>query len=476
MKKLIATVGTSLFSNYQLDEVRDFYGRDYDTIDEQLKRIEKAKAVDVDNKINHPYTKYIREKIKEFWFDYKGEPNLIASAEIASILNIAKQKPEEFMVHLLATDTLSSVLAAELIQAWFEQNKAITPGIKEVLFQKPPNEFTTQQQSDHVIKNLQVNDQNLYEQGFMNLIELLDRICKPEHTILNITGGYKSIVPIMTLYGQLKKLPVKYLFNEQDLSSSGEVLTIDNLPINFDWPLGELYLDYLTREGLNKIVSDDELILTLESFSLISSTIAPNNKRVITLTFLGDLFKRYVEDLNNEKKGDFGFFVELRLLEHFTNKYPNQIIVRSKSYWWDNVEKSVFYRSKPSNGENAQEIEIDLYVVDEDKQEIWYEVKSCSSTGLNKAKKQIEKKIQFWQSTSVRRPDKFHLILYKIPKISVREYTRKINEISELFKDESCVFVLEWFDLPVKQKGHPDYKKFSSQEPSIHTITLEHYV
>jgi CRISPR/Cas system-associated protein Csm6 len=474
MKKLITTVGTSLFSNYQLDVVRYEYGRDYASIDIPLKRIENKNAVDIYKPEFRAYIQSVQENIEDYWFEFKKQPNRQASAEIASILKIVSEpEAEEYIVHLVATDTLESVLAAELILTWFKQNAQAVPNITEVRFQRPPAEFKLQSQSAYVVKNLQVKDQELYDQGFINLIELLNGICDKENSILNITGGYKSIVPIMTLYGQLEELPVKYLFSEQDLSRINEVLTLGNLPISFDWYLGEPLLDYLTQDGLKKIAEDEEMISTLKSYDLVSTSNSPDNVKTLKLTALGQLFKSYVEKLSNEKKGDFGFFIELKLLEYFTDNLFNESIKRSKRYWWNQNDNTLF--TVEPEAIKITEIEIDLVRVNGDDQEIWYEIKSCSSTGLKKARKQIEKKIQFWRSTNVPRPDEFHLLLYKLPRTSPSDYIRIIREIAKLFKDESCGFVLEYFDLPLKKRGIPDYKLLSSQSPTIMTFNLDNY-
>ena len=168
MTTIITTVGTSLFTNYQDDAVRDRRGRDYASIHDPLVRTREATAGDLYKADFKPYIRNIEEKIEDYWFADNGAPNQAASAEIASILKIVEAEPSEnFKVHLVATDTLQSVLAAELIVLWFEEYKQ--PNIIEVRFQRQPSCFGKQEDSDFVVKNLKVESHKAYEKGFFNL-------------------------------------------------------------------------------------------------------------------------------------------------------------------------------------------------------------------------------------------------------------------------------------------------------------------
>jgi len=66
--------------------------------------------------------------------------------------------------------------------------------------------------------------------------------------ILNVTGGFKSVVPYVTLYGLLHQLPVVYLFER-----SKALLRLPPVPVNFDYErLGQAMdaLELLRREGV----------------------------------------------------------------------------------------------------------------------------------------------------------------------------------------------------------------------------------
>jgi len=216
MKTLITTVGTSLFTNYKNPESHDKI-RDYRNIDDSLEGIEDYQAADyekVDYKIES-----IEKAIKSRWFTLNNQPNTEASAEIKSILKIREQVGE-IRVRLLASDSVTSLLAAQLIKQWFEQNQ-------------PDIEVDFDENAD-VIQDLSVaNKANFEKKGLVNLVEryyvILDAAYK-DYCALNITGGYKGLIPYLSIFAQLNQIPVYYLFEDTD-----DVLQIPQAPINLDW-------------------------------------------------------------------------------------------------------------------------------------------------------------------------------------------------------------------------------------------------
>jgi len=284
MKKIITTVGTSLFSNYMNDQVKNYYGHNYASIEGAFEKTKNANATDIYLDDFLPYIKSIQEKIEDYWFEYPDDvPNLLASAEIASILKIVEEEPDEtFEVHFIATDTLQSVLAAEMITNWFEKYKAVSKQIKGVLFQYAPTGFDHQKLSDYVVKDLQVSKQENYEKGVMNLLDLLNRITEKD-TLLNITGGYKAIVPVVTIWAQIKKLTIKYLFDESELKTEGQPLSLNNLPMNLDWVVVEalkpILKNYILEKmnPLAKLVKDSKKVKFQKNRYLYTGTIQPDS-------------------------------------------------------------------------------------------------------------------------------------------------------------------------------------------------------
>lgn len=225
--KIFTTVGTSIITNdNNIGNFDDFDDSSY------YENWESVKA-DFTTKSNQWLVK-IKEKA--------SQPNL--SAEISSLLKIAESKPKDtFGVYLLCTDTLESAVCAWAIQQWFEFNKK----------DKKYTQFTIHFGFDeaYIVKDLRVTNQKDYEQGFMNLIEAIDNKKAKKGDILNITGGYKALIPILTLYGQLREMPLKYLYNEAELKDA-VLVTVGNLPIGFDWAVIEALKPFVAQHFLDK--------------------------------------------------------------------------------------------------------------------------------------------------------------------------------------------------------------------------------
>lgn len=320
MKRIITTVGTSLFTNFMQDEVKKKYGRDYASvsIESAFNAIEDAKAGAADiwsDRYKHD-VRTIQENVEDFWFDDEFKENKVASAEIASLLKISEQDKEKVQVHLIATDTLLSVLAAELIVTWFERHKHLATNVAEVLFKRAQPDFKEQSESDYVVKDLKVNSSEEYEKGFMNLIGLMEKSIIKDSTILNITGGYKAITPVLTLYGQLQEIPLVYLYQEKDTDKNKqELVKLGNLPIQFDLSYIENYVQFLIEPSS---IPAGKVAKSLYGLGLIKSEESP-----FELTILAQLI---VNKLNSDdipfQKTMFGYFVEYKLYEYYQkNKY-----------------------------------------------------------------------------------------------------------------------------------------------------------
>lgn len=471
MTTIITTVGTSLFTNYQADAVRYRLGQDYASIDDSLKQTQEAIAKDLYNPHLGPYVRNIEEKIEDYWFVDNRRPNLAASAEIASVLKIAEAEPKEvFKVHLIATDTLQSVLAAELIALWFEEYRP--PNIIEVLFQRQPRNFSKQESSSYVIKDLRTDNQDAYEQGLMNLIAVLDTVKhsndSSDECVINITGGYKGIVPFVALYALVENIEMRYLYDDRGQSvDSTELIRIGSLPISFDWSLGEIYTDYLKPDRLREFKEGDDMLAKLRSMRLVE------DKR-LALTPVGAMFKKRMEPLSSAKGGIVGQFIELKLFKLLSESGRFQK-VSGKMFWWDQVDLSCYYKESQYNREKEKEkrLEIDLVLTVPNGEEEWVEVKSWSDKGLTKAAQQAKEWIRFWRHTSEPSPQYFHLLLYKLENQPNDMYWSKIEAIAKIFKGH-CLFKVTYINLPVSRKGILNTKKlFELEDLMMNPLMLE---
>ncbi|SFJ85543.1 putative CRISPR-associated protein [Thermoflavimicrobium dichotomicum] len=165
------------------------------------------------------------------------DPTLF-SAETNSLARMQVAKGDH--LYFLATDSLAAKLCGEVLSEICQQKWGAKTHVQ-------------------VLKGLQVADAKKFqEEGIRSLVLAVRRICeqyrKPGHPIvLNITGGYKAVVPYLTLLGLIEGIPVKYVYEEY----GHDLIELPALPLDFDYSVLErLRQDFhpntiarLTREG-----------------------------------------------------------------------------------------------------------------------------------------------------------------------------------------------------------------------------------
>lgn len=213
MKQVISTVGTSIITNLLVKNNK--------TISENFEKLKDLDHSEWDNK---------QERINKLKNAVKPDikNNNQASAEIKSLLKLKEVLKDELKVYLLATDTVLSRLAAELISESLNGDITI--------------HFTPDQD---IIKGLQVFDSNKFErEGLINLINRISSICNGfyDNTILNITGGYKAAIPYLTIMGQVNLIPIYYIFEDTQ-----ELIKIPQTPLDINWEMFEKYKDLIYK-------------------------------------------------------------------------------------------------------------------------------------------------------------------------------------------------------------------------------------
>lgn len=302
-KSVITTVGTSLFTNYMKKEVKDtpeFKEKGYKTIDSIYRQLEDAE-VGAD-------TKDLEKIIKNYWLDqFRPE----ASAEINSLLNIAKN--EQLEVHLIATETALSVAACKLIKDYLES------GLNE---QKAQFQTVVFVEDKYVVKGLQVTEPEKFEnEGFLNIVETIKSIKGDQNnTILNISGGYKALIPPLTIVSQLYEIPLFYLYEDSD-----KPIEIGTFPIGYDWFAIEKFSVLLHKTPqARKNPKVKEVIDEMVAFKLVK----PNT---YDLTILGNLLKQYLENRSTPPLTGtmMGYFVEHKLYKYYQEKYGRDKVEHS---------------------------------------------------------------------------------------------------------------------------------------------------
>jgi len=233
MKKIITTVGTSLLTNAlgtNISSNIDFKRTRGLRFKESINRVAQIEGID------RVLTKYIKST------------DTSASAEIDSIIKIANEYKEDCDVYLIATDTIQSPICATFIQKWFEQNKI--EFISTIHFQ---------QSQEYIIDDLQVKQKQAFERnGLTNLFNRINIISSGywDNIVFNITGGYKALIPYMSLMAQINRVPAYYNFQESK-DDNFDLLKIPNIPINVDFGLFEKYWKEIEEIATTGEIDDD---------------------------------------------------------------------------------------------------------------------------------------------------------------------------------------------------------------------------
>jgi len=407
-KKIITTVGTSLFTNFMKKEVKESneFRDDYKSIDEVFSKLEKignSAAEDAQTDINT-----LKKTIEDYWLD---KPRPKASAEISSLLKIAESEPIE--VYLLATETALSVAACQLIKDYLlSENNTDKGRFVKVHFVE----------SEHIIEGLQVTDAKSFEKkGFINLVDLILKIKgKESDTVLNISGGYKALIPPITLLAQLEKMTLYYLYED-----SNEPIETGNLPINFDWGIIEEYIVYLHNENKRNNAPDTE-IESMRKLKLVKYESRD-------LTIIGQLIAKYSQQASPFTTTIFGYFIEHKLYECYSKKYGRE-----------KVEHSFKYEGMGSE-------DIDIIITPEKHQFISIEIKPFyvleDSEKMQKITDAFIKRVPIAKEKGERgNPSEIWLLLYSYPE--TKEETKTLSE-SELE-------IVNKLSINLKEKFYPD--------------------
>jgi putative CRISPR-associated protein (TIGR02619 family) len=285
MKKIITTVGTSLFTNYNEEK--------NETLNKDIK--------------DEPYSEYASweddiSDIKEKLLLFAKKEN--SCAELTSIMKL-QEKYEDIEVYLIATDTIESVVVCEIL--------------KEVL-----DNVKFNPQYD-VIDKLQIEKYKDFKEGLSNLINRLYGIASNyyDNLILNITGGYKAVIPYLTIFGQVNSVPLYYVFENSD-----SLISIPKIPLSIDEALFDKYwkeFEQLSKEEVvEKSSLDYNFLREMESlFEVDDGLVALNPLGTI-------LWRRYREKF-------FILYAPKEVLEEIAKQSDIQRILETK-FWQETRE------------------------------------------------------------------------------------------------------------------------------------------
>ncbi len=212
MKKIITTVGTSLFENYiRNNKEQQNFIKSY-----QYFKDNELDANALDNE--QARRNIIRKEFHQNYF----KDNFDASAEIKSLIKLKQELKEDFEIYLLYSDTALSRLAAEILKDNISSYETL-------------NHSQVQLQN---IEDLQVKDRKKFIDGMSNLIYKIYKISQNywSNIIINITGGYKATIPYLTILAQVNQCPIYYIFEDTD-----SLIQIPNIPLDIKWEIFEKY-------------------------------------------------------------------------------------------------------------------------------------------------------------------------------------------------------------------------------------------
>ncbi|EJF54690.1 CRISPR-associated protein [Saprospira grandis DSM 2844] len=336
------------------------------------------------------YSKEVIEGIKAKNWKKSNKVNTDASAEIQSIIKIIEEtkleKGAKVKLYFVATDTAEGCSAARIVAHFFssgiykegaaakeveievvgckllEENLKIADRIKEMR-----NYLSADYQSEiddqaFAVAGLQVkNLKEFQEKGLYNLLEVIGILSeqassKKDQLVLNISGGYKAMIPVMTVFAQILSVPIKYIYEESD-----ELFTLEQFPIDYDWDLIMEYSHFIKEfNALTKAIQlkeedqikecTEEEKETKEVISLKEMRVRSSEKlktRFIVravdgeyqLTYLGKYLKKY---LSNDK-GFYKADILGKIAEHLIGAYFNKKTKPDKEHQYTILNPTPFF-------------------------------------------------------------------------------------------------------------------------------------
>ncbi|NTU94846.1 MAG: hypothetical protein HGA83_01270 [Bacteroidales bacterium] len=453
--KVITTVGTSIFENYQKETSKNLPY--YETLEESSygdwKKLECYidELRDYDNDNDNEFLRWIDNNFKK------------SSAEISSLLAIQNEIDDSLEVYLIATETILSHIAAEIIQT--KLNGYSDGGGKTInVF------FESEEKAPYcdVIHGLDVkNGDDFLEKGLPNLIERLKELgINKEKIILNITGGYKGVIPYLTVLGQIcDDIDVMYLYEKTQ-----NVILIPKIPINFNWVVQEKFFSLCmiknieNSEGSTQISNNEEIDADL---SLLFERY-PNR---LSLSALGKILINTLSVDEIESRHVLGFLMEYRFVKHFNNyvyqdssgdKYP-VVKTPNRNSIYNSCELDLILRQNDISCEKFIAIEIKSFL------------------SKKKLERQVLDQINGFKEKSLC-PLEYHIVVYSFIKINKNDLIRWFNDkiVPIIATVENCkprlgYLYVDWntHDIDEKGKTQNPYKGYISANKELN---IEYFI
>jgi hypothetical protein len=371
---VITTVGTSVFTNYfDKNENSTFKGGIWKTIKDKSFTPEEY-----ERQSSKPPFQQLEKAVEE------GLNNGTFSCAELDTINAIKTSynTENIEHHLLCSETIAGVLAGKILEKRLGEVKSnqtienlqtkIATGFKEKVFldlvekvQGIAETLNFERKCVEVLKGKSKNINRFISNVLTEKIEkepfkilftksydkqpwkdhvesdnVAEEIIRIENTeiIINYSGGYKAIIPYLTILGQLYDYDLAYMHE-----GSEELIDTKRLPFNFDVSLAEQYYPYLTV--LSSGSRDDRNDFSNTSMQLTKDNVLQNaqiqveqmkNYQLLDnqneITAFGKLILNYIRESNAIEKTTLGFYAEYKLFEYFYNYHRDDYEYIERSF------------------------------------------------------------------------------------------------------------------------------------------------
>lgn len=476
---IITTVGTSIFTNYQKKEVEmawedadNYRGiSDYRKLEAKNDSASQYSTSDykkAEDKIEQFWLQGIK-KVGEAWIVSKNTPNRHASAEITSILEIAKKIRNEDVnaeieVQLLATDTALSVSAAKLIGLFFENSDMVS--VREFV-----------KETDFVA-SLGVKPKSgdianaYYDAGLQNLVDklmgeggIIKKAKKNEfNPVINFSGGYKSTIPVLTIIAQLEGIPMYYIYEDSD-----HLMEVGNLPFSFDWGIMEYLHPFLDNALIKDSLQFNAAGLNDKTLrSLLSNKLIVNKGDAYELSPMGNILLTYFREQSSSKPSIFGEYIEKKLFQFYVEKYRDKKDLPQEG---GTLSSLPFHGVPYKVGSDSGDFDLVLEkTVDGINYFIACEVKSISNIrdkedDKKKLKGQFRKYATCFSDTfNGKKLSEIRLIIHLLPYQKQYIYLELMNEFEEYVKKElDLKFSVFLVEVKTDKNGYINYHESLKQ-------------
>jgi len=438
--------------------------------------------------------------------------DLECSAETATLEKIIDETAcgGAYEVYLLCTDTVLSRLAAEMLAVYspiLQGKTKIIRGDGEV----------KDETKGKVINGLSIfNAKRFKTEGLKNLVGEIRRIWKTQfdgesgkhRIILNASGGYKGVLPFLTIISQLYEFPIFYKYQDDENDITQELIKIDPIPFGFDWGLIYEVAPYLDQEWIDLARKEENKKEREPSFEVVvfreMKMIGDNGLNLINrgnnrITDIGLMLRAFYEgiaikDLNEADRSApedrRRSKTSSAIMELIFNDWRRQFSYQAKEKIYSNVLRSTGHEILRINDRVEFRSQMDIVMQTDDCSgfvigEVKYAYKiskelishhlrqeqQYASDEAIKAKadefKEIESQFEErLRDCSDQKPDEFHIYTFSAIPLSDSQRKMLINSIDAIHKS-----LFEKTQIPVKAF----YADVGSNPEAIATISLSSF-